>query len=90
MVGQGAPEGGDRSMDTDLGNQPATVECPSCGAEIEVLINEVVAEETVVCLNCQAEVQLKDRRGAVSRAEAEATHALEKLQQAVEESGTTL
>jgi hypothetical protein len=34
-------------------------------------------------------VQLKDKRGAVSRAESEAAQALEKLQQAVEDSGTT-
>jgi transcription elongation factor Elf1 len=76
-------------MDTDLGNQPASVECPHCGAAIEVVVNQVVAEETVVCPNCQAEVQLKDKRGAVSRAESEAAQALEKLQQAVEDSGTT-
>lgn len=75
-------------MDMDLGNQPSSVECPNCGTAIEVLVNQVVAEETVVCPNCQTEVQLKDKRGAVSRAEAEATAALEKLQHAVEESGT--
>ena len=72
----------------DLENQPFTSECPSCGAPIEVTVSQVVAAETVVCPSCLAEVQLKDKRGAVSRAEAAAEQALDKLQHAIEDAGT--
>ena len=74
--------------DVDLENQPFATECPHCGAAIEVTAGQVVAEETVVCPSCLAEISLKDKRGAVSRAEAAAAQALEKLQQAIEDAGT--
>jgi hypothetical protein len=74
--------------DVDLENQPFNTECPQCGAAIEVTPGQVVAEETVVCPSCLAEVALKDKRGAVSRAEAAVATALDKLQEAIEDAGT--
>ncbi len=72
----------------DLGALPVTVACPECQAEIPVEVNQVIAEERVVCPQCTAEVQLRDKRSAVYHATAAAEAALEKLEAAVEQTGT--
>jgi hypothetical protein len=51
--------------------QVVDITCPDCSFTNEVLLGQVTSEETIICLGCRIEIQLRDEDGSVRRAEEE-------------------
>ena len=64
----------------DISFQAVEIECPQCNYVIEVLLKQVMAEETVLCPGCHAEIQLVDEGGSARQAEADLDAALSDLE----------
>lgn len=64
----------------DISYESIEFECPNCGFVNETLVKQVVAEETVVCPGCYAEIHLVDDGGSVRRAQSDIDGALRDLE----------
>jgi len=64
----------------DISFQAVEIECPQCNHVIEVLLKQVMAEETVLCPGCYAEIQLVDEGGSLKQAQADLDAALSDLE----------
>lgn len=64
----------------DISFQIVTMECPGCQYPVEVLLNQIMAEETIICPGCRQEVQLRDERSSVKHAQSEMDAAVAQLQ----------
>lgn len=58
---------------------PIELECPICGFKIDVLLQQVIAEETVICPGCLEEIHLVDEGGSSRRAEQQLNNKLDQL-----------
>jgi hypothetical protein len=67
--------------------QVVDLECPNCGFLMQVLLKQVIAEETVLCLGCLEEVQLIDEGGSVGDAQRETERVLADLARRLERFG---
>ena len=66
-------------MEVDISYQSVQFECPKCNYVIEVLLRQVMAEETVLCPGCYVEIQLQDEGGSVRRSGPDIDSALSDL-----------
>ena len=66
-------------MTMDLPYQTVDLQCPRCGYIIEVLLKQVMTEETVLCSGCYAEIHLRDEGGSAQRAQTKFSDALADL-----------
>lgn len=64
----------------DISFQAVEIECPQCNHVIEVLLKQVMAEETVLCPGCYSEIQLVDEGGSLKQAQADLDAALSDLE----------
>ncbi len=64
----------------DISYQEIQFECPNCGYVTEVLLRQVMAEETILCPGCYIEIQLVDEGGSFRRAQSEIDEAFTGLQ----------
>jgi peptide subunit release factor 1 (eRF1) len=46
--------------DFDLSYQRLTIDCPNCHFSLDILVKQVVAEETIICPGCLQEIKLID------------------------------
>ncbi len=63
----------------DISYNSITIECPNCQFQIEVLIKQVIAEETIVCPGCLKDIKLVDDGSSFLHANQEINNALEEL-----------
>ena len=54
-------------------------ECPGCGFSIQVLMRQVIVEETVICQGCLSEIKLVDDDGSNRTAQREIHEALDNM-----------
>jgi hypothetical protein len=71
----------------DLSYQVVQLEGPACHFAIEVLLKQAVAEETILCPGCYAEIQLVDEGGSTRRAQGEIEHTLSDFERQIRRLG---
>jgi hypothetical protein len=65
--------------DFDISYNSMTVECPNCQYQIDILIKQVVAEETIICSGCLQDIHLIDEGSSAGHANQEINNALDEL-----------
>ena len=63
----------------DLSYLRIELTCPICDFAIEVLLKQVIVEETILCQGCLEEIQLVDEGGSRRRAEQQLNNDLDQL-----------
>jgi hypothetical protein len=65
--------------DFDISYNSVTVECPNCQFQIDILIKQVIAEETIICPGCLKDIKLVDEGASFLHANREIINALDDL-----------
>ena len=65
--------------DFDLSYTSITIECPNCHFQIDILLKQVIAEETIICPGCLQDIKLFDEGSAALHANQKINNALEEL-----------
>jgi len=71
----------------DLAFDIVELECPGCSYAIEVLLKQIMVEETILCPGCYAEIQLIDEGGSTRKAQSEVEQALSDLERQIRRFG---
>lgn len=56
--------GGTKKNKFDISNHPIAVKCPNCNFRIDVLLKQVIAEETIILSRCRNNIKLRDKGGS--------------------------
>jgi len=73
--------------DFDISYNLVTVECPECQFQINILIKQVIAEETIICPGCLQDIKLVDEGSSTQHANQETNHALDELKRSLSNFG---
>ena len=65
--------------DFDISYHVVTIECPNCHFLLDILIKQVIAEETIICSGCLQDIKLIDEGSSSIHANQEINNALEEL-----------
>lgn len=65
--------------DFDMSYNSVTVECPNCQFQIDILIKQVIAEETIICPGCLQDVKLIDEGSSARHINEEINGTLDKF-----------
>ena len=71
----------------DISFHVVTMECPGCQYPVEVLLKQIMAEETIICLGCRQEVQLRDEANSAKHVQLEIDAAIVQLQRQMKRLG---
>jgi hypothetical protein len=63
----------------ELSRLPIELECPTCGFTIDVLLQQLIAKETIICPGRLEEIHLVDEGGSSRRAEQQLNNELDQL-----------
>jgi peptide subunit release factor 1 (eRF1) len=69
-------------VELDLSFDIVELKCPGCSYAIEVLLKQIMVEETILCPGCYAEIQLVDEGSFARQVQAEIREALAALERA--------
>lgn len=64
-----------------------TIDCPNCQFQIDILIKQVVAEETIICPGCLQDIKLVDAGGSSQHSIRDVNNALEDLSKSIRKFG---
>lgn len=73
--------------DFDMSYNSVTIECPNCQFQIDILIKQVIAGETIICPGCLQDIKLIDERSSFLHANQEINNALEYLAKSFQKFG---
>lgn len=65
--------------DFDISYNSVTIECPKCQFQIDILIKQVIAEETIICPGCLQDFILIDEGSSARHINEEINGTLDKF-----------
>lgn len=65
--------------DFDISYNSVSVECPNCQFQIDILLKQVIAEETIICPGCLHDIKLIDEGSATLHANRDINNAPDEL-----------
>jgi hypothetical protein len=65
--------------DFDLSYNSISIDCPHCQFQIDILLKQVMAEETIICPGCLQDIKLIDEGSAALNANRDIQNALDEL-----------
>jgi hypothetical protein len=67
------------TQDLDISYQTLAIECPNCHFQLDILVKQVIAEETIICNGCLQEIKLVDEGSSFLKANQKVNDAVEEI-----------
>lgn len=73
--------------DFDISYHSVTIDCPNCQFQIDILIKQVIAEETIICPGCLSDIHFIDEGSSAVHANQEINNSFDDLTKSIRKTG---